>query len=601
MAEETAAPETGNLIKVVVKTPKDKETITVEANATIKEFKEEISKKFKAPPEQLVCIFAGKILKDADTLETHSIKDGLTVHLVIKSANKAQEQAATVAQSQTPSSTSTSASTTPGPAPAPGSNGGGTNPWGLGGLGGLGNLGFGSANFMEMQQQMQQQLLSNPDMMQQVLNNPMTQSLMQNPDLMRQMILSNPQMQELMERNPEIRHMLNNPELLRQTMEMARNPAMMQEMMRSQDRALSNLESIPGGYNALRRMYTDIQEPMLNAAQEQLGGNPFAALRNSSQDTSAQQGRENTEPLPNPWAPPSSRPSGGTSPATSTTTATPPPTSTSSSSTGTPSLTDPAGGIFNSPGMQSMLQQISSNPQLVQNMLQAPYMQSMLQSMANDPELAAQVMRSNPLFASNPELQQQMATMLPTFLRQMENPDVRNVMTNPRAIRAIMQIQQGLQELQSVAPGILPGMSGAGSGGPGATTTSASTPSSTATPATTTTDTPGSDTTSPTTTTSTTTPSSSGGDATTPTPSLATTTPPVGPLGGLGSDQWSQLMTQMLTNMGAGTTPQQPPEMRYRLQMEQLVSMGFVNEEQNLRALIATGGDVNAAVERLLR
>lgn len=45
---------------------------------------------------------------------------------------------------------------------------------------------------------------------------------------------------------------------------------MMQEMMRNQDRALSNLESIPGGYNALRRMYTDIQEPMLNAAQEQV-------------------------------------------------------------------------------------------------------------------------------------------------------------------------------------------------------------------------------------------------------------------------------------------------------------------------------------------
>lgn len=40
--------------------------------------------------------------------------------------------------------------------------------------------------------------------------------------------------------------------------------------MRNQDRALSNLESIPGGYNALRRMYTDIQEPILNAAEEQV-------------------------------------------------------------------------------------------------------------------------------------------------------------------------------------------------------------------------------------------------------------------------------------------------------------------------------------------
>lgn len=51
---------------------------------------------------------------------------------------------------------------------------------------------------------------------------------------------------------------------------------MMQEMMRNQDRALSNLESIPGGYNALRRMYTDIQEPMFSAAREQVG--PGAGL-----------------------------------------------------------------------------------------------------------------------------------------------------------------------------------------------------------------------------------------------------------------------------------------------------------------------------------
>lgn len=48
------------------------------------------------------------------------------------------------------------------------------------------------------------------------------------------------------QRNPEINHLLNNPDLLRQTMDMARNPAMLQELMRSQDRAMSNLESIPG-------------------------------------------------------------------------------------------------------------------------------------------------------------------------------------------------------------------------------------------------------------------------------------------------------------------------------------------------------------------
>jgi hypothetical protein len=36
--------------------------------------------------------------------------------------------------------------------------------------------------------------------------------------------------------------MLNNPSLMRETMELARNPAALQELMRNHDRAISNLE-----------------------------------------------------------------------------------------------------------------------------------------------------------------------------------------------------------------------------------------------------------------------------------------------------------------------------------------------------------------------
>ena len=39
-------------------------------------------------------------------------------------------------------------------------------------------------------------------------------------------------------------------------MEIARNPAMMQELMRNQDRAMSNLESIPGIWNKLTYQYS---------------------------------------------------------------------------------------------------------------------------------------------------------------------------------------------------------------------------------------------------------------------------------------------------------------------------------------------------------
>jgi hypothetical protein len=41
-----------------------------------------VAEKFEAEPEQLCLIFAGKIMKDNDTLKSHNVKDGLTVHLV---------------------------------------------------------------------------------------------------------------------------------------------------------------------------------------------------------------------------------------------------------------------------------------------------------------------------------------------------------------------------------------------------------------------------------------------------------------------------------------------------------------------------------------
>lgn len=304
-------------MKVTVKTPKEKEEFAVPENSSVQQFKEEISKRFKSHTDQLVLIFAGKILKDQDTLSQHGIHDGLTVHLVIKTQNRPQDHSA-----QQTNASGTSATTSSAPSSNSTSGSATSSPFGLGGLGGLAglsSLGLNTTNFSELQSQMQRQLMSNPEMMVQIMENPFVQSMLSNPDLMRQLIMANPQMQQLIQRNPEISHMLNNPDIMRQTLELARNPAMMQEMMRNQDRALSNLESIPGGYNALRRMYTDIQEPMLSAAQEQFGGNPFASLvSNTSSGEGSQPSRtENRDPLPNPWAPQASQSSSASSGTTS--------------------------------------------------------------------------------------------------------------------------------------------------------------------------------------------------------------------------------------------------------------------------------------------
>jgi ubiquilin len=43
-----------------------------------------------------------------------------------------------------------------------------------------------------------------------------------------------------------------------------------------------------------------------------------------------------------------------------------------------------------------------------------------------------------------------------------------------------------------------------------------------------------------------------------------------------------------------------PPEERYEEQLGQLREMGFLNTSQNVRALIATGGNVQMAIEYLL-
>lgn len=211
--------------------------------------------------------------------------------------------------------------------------------------------------------------------------------------------------------------------------------------------------------------------------------------------------------------------------------------------------------MFNTPGMQSLMQQISENPQLMQNMLSAPYMRNMMQSLSQNPELAAQMMQNNPLFAGNPQLQDQMRQQLPTFLQQMQNPDTLSAMSNPRAMQALLQIQQGLQTLAREAPTLVPGTTGFGGIGGNANPN----PAPVATPV---------------------------------------STENASPLSGISEPGHQQFVQQMLQALSGSNT--QNPEVRFQQQLDQLSAMGFLNREANLQALIATGGDINAAIERLL-
>jgi ubiquilin len=69
--------------------------------------------------------------------------------------------------------------------------------------------------------------------------------------------------------------------------------------MRSTDRALSNIEAHPDGFNALRRMYTTVQQPLFDAC----GASAHASETPSAPSGLGTPGVMNTCALPNPWAP----------------------------------------------------------------------------------------------------------------------------------------------------------------------------------------------------------------------------------------------------------------------------------------------------------
>ena len=71
-----------------------------------------------------------------------------------------------------------------------------------------------------------------------------------------------------------------------------------------------------------------------------------------------------------------------------------------------------------------MMQQITSNPELMQGMLNSPQTQAMLRSLSENPDLAANMIGNNPLLAGNPEMQDQLRNMMPAFMQQLQNPAV---------------------------------------------------------------------------------------------------------------------------------------------------------------------------------
>ncbi|XP_044762366.1 ubiquilin-3-like [Coccinella septempunctata] len=251
--EKDESEEESKTINVTVKTQKDTQSLEVAEDTLISTFKEMIAPKFDAIPEHLLLIFAGKVMKDQMTLKQHNVQNGFTIHLVIKAVPPPN---ATNESQGLPRASSSFANIDQSP---------------LIGLAGIGGS-----------------------------NSPFLGPILLDENTVRAILTQIPQIQALVEANPEFSQIINNPELIRQTINMATNPSLMQEVMRQQDRALSNIESLPGGTQILEQMFRNVQEPMMDAVDESLRPNPYAS--NDGNATGVQQqGAENRDALPNPW------------------------------------------------------------------------------------------------------------------------------------------------------------------------------------------------------------------------------------------------------------------------------------------------------------
>ncbi|XP_017971363.1 PREDICTED: ubiquitin domain-containing protein DSK2b isoform X1 [Theobroma cacao] len=519
-------------------------TVRTSLDSTVASFKAVLAQNCDIPADQQRLIYKGRILKDDQTLQSYGLQADHSVHMVRGFAPSSSTPPAATTNVGTPN-------TTTGVTRGVGSNEGaglgaplfpGLNPLGGGGGGG-GGLGLFGAGLPEFEQ-VQQQLTQNPNMMREIMNTPAIQGLMNNPELMRSLIMSNPQMREIIDRNPELGHILNDPSILRQTLEAARNPELMREMMRNTDRAMSNIESSPEGFNMLRRMYENVQEPFLNATTmagnsgNAPGSNPFAALlgnqggsqardspNNTStagSDTTQGQTAPNTNPLPNPWSNTGGGGGGGTQ-------------------TNTTARSNPAGDVrtpgigglggLGLPDMPPMLNGMPDASHLTQ-MLQDPALSQMMQSILSNPQYMNQIMNLNPqlrgMFDLNPQLRE-----------MMQNPDILRQMFSPETMQQMLALQQSLlshqlNRQQSTQDSAQPGAT------PGAPNTAS-----------------------------------------------------------------LELLMNMFGGLGAGSLsvpnqPDVPPEELYATQLSQLQEMGFYDTQENIRALRATAGNVHAAVERLL-
>jgi len=196
--------------------------LDVDLKTRVEEFRAIIAPKTGVKKHRQRLVFAGRLMQDGRTLEAYGVERNSTIHLLHGSAAGEGE--------------------------GPG--------------------GYDISSIPPQLGAVQRHVLANPDILQQMLESPAMQSLLNDLDFLRSLLKMDPRLAKLLENCPDLQTMLHDPEFMKQATEALRNPVHVRDVLRSTDRSMSHLEEklLGGGFDVLRSLCEDIDRPKQDEA-----------------------------------------------------------------------------------------------------------------------------------------------------------------------------------------------------------------------------------------------------------------------------------------------------------------------------------------------
>ncbi|XP_051005303.1 LOW QUALITY PROTEIN: ubiquilin-1-like [Acomys russatus] len=487
------------IIRVSVKTPQDCQEFWVAENSNVHRFKKQISKYLHCDTDRLVLIFTGKILRDHDILSQRGIFDGSTVHVVVRTRLKGSACTGTLAG---PTGNCTHRSE-----PSASDN--------AAVLARLGRLARSSPDLADFFSQLVQLLTTAPESVVQFLEDPLIQGLVNEKQANGMHVPESSK--TVQKRDPALKF----PETFQK-------PARQQEVLQEHKQRLEAPKVVPGGDNAMRPGWSDIQQIILSTLAL------LVASKGHISGSELCRGEASTA-------------HGSSDPTTSA------PVRTLAQEVSTGGVTQAKGTVPSqaSSGCRPGTLDLHPGSDCPSQESQQPVEKTPL---TTQPKLSPSVLRrAVNVLQKNPSLLHQLATGSPLLQHMPLLP----ILTNPRALQALLQIEQGLQTLSREVPELGPFLWNSAK------------------------------------------PRGARG-----TPETRSTRQAYREDTTQHSLAFLQLFHSLANACSLFTQSALSSallvEGRYQQELEQLKALGFSNRDANLQALIATDGDIHAAIEMLL-